>query len=188
MGATTPKQVAELVEKGFSEAARVSDGDFESHAGQPESKSGILVVSELLIPIPVQCKLLGIDNRLTLDQLATHANTVPLPKRLLYWCYGIDDGRAMKGFSPEQAIQKLSDSKRFPAHTALVLAIFRMDIQVINGNHRIDIGGSRIEGGLAPVLLLANGHPATDHPVLSSAPLSAAGKPTYGMASFEKAK
>ncbi len=189
MGASTPEQVDHLISLGFPEVAGYSQHEFEMYAGRPENKKAILVVSELMVTIPIQCKLLGIDNRLEMKQLGTHENTVPLPKNKgIYWCYGIDDGRAMKGLSPEQAIQQLSDSKRFPAHTALVLAIFRMDIHLISDNHRIDIGGSRVESDFVPALLLANGRPLNEHPVLTSAKLSEKANPNYGMASFEYAK
>lgn len=186
MGASTPAQVEELVKLGFHKAAGCSAEDLDSYAGRPENKSGILVVSELFVPIAKQCELLGITNKLKLDQLETHENTVPLPARRLYWCYGIDDGRAMKGLPPEEAILRLSDKKRFPAHTALVLAIFRMDLCLVSLTHRIDIGGSRVEKSYVPALLLANGHPSSDTPHLSSSPLSAKGSVAYGMASFER--
>ncbi|TSC82258.1 MAG: hypothetical protein G01um101419_612 [Parcubacteria group bacterium Gr01-1014_19] len=189
MGASTPAQVEYLIELRFHEAAGWSEGDLETIAGRPESKDAILVVSELMVPIAKQCQLSGVNNRLRSHQLATHKNVAPLPEKLLYWCYDIDDGRKMKGFAPEEAIQKLSDEKRFPAHTALVLAIIRMDIQIISGNHRIDVGGSRIERDLIPAILLANGHPEHDRPTLSSTPLSEKkGYSTYGMASYAKAK
>lgn len=198
MGPSTPLQVMNLVRLGFHEAAGMSEEDFEECAGKPrrkevggvwESEGGVLVVSENFISIPKQCALLGAMNRLTVHQLQTHENTVPLPKnKFMYWCYGIDDGRKMKGLPPEQAIQRLSDNKRFPAHTALVIAIFREDIHAISETSRIDIGGSRIERDLVPALLLGNGNVREHRPTLSSSPLSSAGKPTYGMASFEKAE
>lgn len=189
MGASTPEQVEHLIGLGFHKAAGYSEGGFDTHAGRPESKDAILVVSELMVPIAKQCELLGINNKLELYQLATHRNVVPLPEKFLYWCYDIDDGRRMKGFAPEEAIQKLSDGKRFPAHTSLVLAIIRLDIQIISGNHRIDVGGSRIEKDLIPAVLLANGHPDHERPTLSSTRLSEKkGYSTYGMASYSRVK
>lgn len=191
MGASTPEQVEELIKLGFHKAAGWSADEFDTcagHSDKEERTGGILVVSELMVPIAKQCELLGITNKLDFNQLITHENTAPLPKKFLYWCYGIDDGRKLTGLPPEEAIQKLSDGKRFPAHTALVLAIFRMDIQLLAFTHRIDIGGSRVEGNYVPALLLANGHPCADMPHLSSAKLSSTGSIAYGMASFEKAK
>lgn len=192
MGASTPEQVEHLIKLGFPEVAGYSQHEFEMRAGRPENSAGILVVSELLVTIPQQCKILGINNKLTLEQLITHENTVPLPKKFLYWCYEIDDGGAVKGFAPEQAIQQLSDSRRFPAHTALVLAIFRRNPAVIGKDKegkdkRIDIGGSRIEGSLIPAFLMGNGSTREHQPMLSSTRLDEAGKETYGMPSFEKA-
>ncbi|MDO8467060.1 MAG: DUF5701 family protein [bacterium] len=187
MGPTTPMQVEKLIKLQFHEAAGITEGEFEECAGKPKV-GGILVISETFISLTKQCALLGIVSRLEMRQLQAHENVVPLPKKFMYWCYGIDDGRAMRGISPETAIQKLSDSRRFPAHTALVLAIFREDIHVINENTRIDVGGSRIEKNLIPALLLGNGSVREHHPTLSSSELSSAGKPTYGMASFERAE
>lgn len=188
MGASTPEQVEQLIRLGFHKAAGWSAEELDTCADRPDKTGGILVISELMIPIAKQCELLGITNKLNFEQLITHENTVPLPKRFMYWCYGIDDGRAMKNLAPEEAIQKLSDGKRFPAHTALVLAIFRMDIHLLAFTHRIDIGGSRVEKDYVPALLLANGHPCSDMPHLSSAKLSSKGSIAYGMASFERAK
>lgn len=188
MGASTPEQVENLIRLKFHEAAGWSSGDVETSAGRPESPNGILVVSELFLPIAKQCELLGIDNRLTIGMLDQHKNISVVPEKFFYWCYGIDDGRAMVGLSPEKAISQLADTGRFPATTALVLAIFREDIHVISGNHRIDVGGSRIEGDLIPTLQIGNGTAREHRPVLSSTRLVSAGKPTYGMASYARAK
>ncbi len=187
MGPSTPEQVLKLIRLKFHEAAGMAESEFEDCVGEAKV-GGILVVSQDFICITKQCALLGIVNKLTMGQLQTHENVVPLPKKYMYWCYGIDDGRATRNISPETNIQRLSDSRRFPAPTALVLAIFREDIHVISETSRIDVGGSRIEGDLIPALLMGNGSVREHHPALSSSPLSSAGKPTYGMASFEKAE
>ncbi len=188
MGASTPEQVENLIRMGFHEAAGWDAGSLEASAGRPDEPGGILVVSELFLGIAKQCELMGIDNRLTIAMMEAHENISVVPQKYFYWCYGIDDGRAMIDLSPGKAIGQLADAGRFPAVTALVLAIFREDLHVISGNHRIDVGGSRIEKDLIPTLQIGNGCARDHRPILSSTRLASVGKPTYGMASYLRAK
>ena len=126
MGVSTPEQVEELIKLGLHKAIGCHEAELEACAGRPPEKKGwLLVVSEKALIFPKQCELIGIQCSLSLSDLEKHKNIISVPEKFLFWVFGVDDGRAMRNKGPDEVVHELKEKNRYPATTAIVLAIFR---------------------------------------------------------------
>ncbi len=143
-------QFERLIEKEFHSAAGFSRHEFEALVPEPKRKNGaLLIVSEICVNLHLQCELLGIANRMTLESDCTmnqHHNIILPPQGLLYWRYEVEDGDKTLSLSTEAALEVFAREGRIACVTAEVLAIYRENPEVLFGErgHFIDAAGSRL--------------------------------------------
>ena len=148
-------QIERLIECKFHEAAGFTPEEFQRLVPEPK-KEGLLVVSETCLNIPFQSELLDVGEGFMLFDrcnLNDHHNLYPVQRGLLYWIYGVDDGRATLKLSHDAAIALFEKQGRRPCVTVEVLVA-----------HSIDAAGSRIGENLMPGLCLADDKSSRKNP------------------------
>ena len=160
--ATIWQQFQRLIEMGVDEAAGFTESQLQRFLLMPKKDGGLLIVSERLLNLQMQCVLLGIKNEMDTEyNIENHQNIVPVPDTLLYWRYDVEDGAAMLKVSTLEAMERFKTEGRLPCTTAEVLAIYRENPAVIadpKKGHFIDAAGSRVKNDeYMPGLGMVNG-------------------------------
>lgn len=150
------QQIEKLLKLGFHKSAGMEKQEFRDYIPLPrkDKENGLLVVSEKLVSIPMQCALLKIRNEI--KQLDDHEDLFLPARKFFYWIYDVDDGNAVLGLSTENALQKFSIEQRRPCITIEALAIYREkycgNLQTVDETLFIDAAGSRIRESLIPTI------------------------------------
>lgn len=143
------QQLQRLIDKEFHEAAGLTEQELRHYLPMPKRDGGLLVVSERLLNIQMQCTLLGVKNEIVSGQfnMENHRNVVPVPDTLLYWRYDVEDGAQMLKVSTKDALESFRRTGRLPCTTVEVLAIYRESPAAIDPKkgHYIDAAGSRVK-------------------------------------------
>ena len=159
VGAVTPDvrsiQLSRLIQLGYAEAADLSSEAFAQLIPVPENKEGaLLVISANIVSIPKQMELVGGSNCLDLKSLNDTVLTSDRP----YWIYGVENGKAMLGKSPDTCVKDFAKQGRRGLTAIEGINLVAQYPDVLK-DHYVDLPGSRYDASSVPGLCLGRGGP-----------------------------
>ncbi len=180
VGAVTPDirsaQLFRLIQLGYPEAAGMTKEAFTKLIPVPEDKEGaLLVVPANIISIDKQMKLVGGTNYFSLEALRDLVNTPKTP----YWIYGVENGKAMLGKSPDTCVKDFAKQGRRGLTAIEGINLVAQYPDVLK-DHYIDLPGSRYGVSRVPYLGLDDGGSGLYYDGLSSSASSYCGSASCG--------
>jgi len=156
----TPEEVraiwlARFFKLGYPKAIGMSYEKFVKLAPIPENRPGaLMVVKNELVSVDIQMKLIGGTDYL---DLACLRNVVETPKTLIYWRYGVEDGKKVLNRPPDACVEIFKKENRIPAVVEEGIAIYVQNPRALK-DHSVNLPGSRYNSDV-PCLELSLGLP-----------------------------
>lgn len=150
------KQMAPFIKLGYPAAMGLTEEGFKKIVPLPEDRPGaLLVVSERAVGLYKQMQLIGGVSYLDPDSIE---DVVQTPRKLIYWIYGVENGKAMLGKSPDDCLKIFKKQGRRGLTSVEGIAL-SVQGQVDLRDHYVDLPGSRYGAESVPVLGRYDGQP-----------------------------
>jgi len=122
----------------------------------------IIVVGEKLLPLKKKIQLMEVGGKkgfttLNLSELKT-ADGVEIPESLAYLAVDVENGKAMLGRIPNEAVKQFKKEGRSPLTAEEGVAVILQHPEILK-DHYMDLPGSRRGGDLVAGLWLSEGEP-----------------------------